>query len=753
MSRRLLAFFAIFLAFSFTYAERVVKIESARTSEYIKGKEVPSDGQDAPKTDKESDKETATEVIVFRGDVLISVTDGGSVSAIGADEIIYDKTQDTLEARGNVTYKHTSGKSGTQEFRGNALLFNIEKQEGVFLDGIVTQDTGDKKSDPYVIHAEVSGRNSGSTMAFKNGILTTCNAEEPHWSINASRIWMLPGNEIALLNGVFYIGPLPVFYLPFFYYPSDEMIFHPVFGFRSREGNFLQTSTYLLGRKPLVSSSSSSSSSKDKDKKTFSNFLQNSTLKKQEGNGLFLMNLEEDAQDVSGNYLKVLGDAYSNLGYMTGIDGNYTSSGLIKSFSGSAYLGFSKTVYQLSSGSFYTTFDATGKENWNSSSFFGISVPFRYRFNFSVQIDKAPLQFTLTMPFVSDKMFKTDFLDRSEDLNWFDTLTKSGKTEEDTVTAETSYSWTANGSFTPDVSFAKPWITSLSVSGLSASMTFNSKQNTSYTGDEAAYAPDNYFFYPEILKPEIRVSLGGTILTSDRTQATASDSKKKPDLGSLTNPFAPVKEEVSKKDDNAKDDKSISATTPPIPASGIGAQTTSVNSKKIAYSLTWSLQPTYVQEMRYDTSLWVKPSDIKWNQFSSVYYQIKGIAALNGSFSYDSNLFSLTTALNFTGTKQDHPLLSGTSYATTTQREEVFTSDYKASIFDLKTTDAIKFAPLIHDELLKPFAITWNYTGILLKNEFTGTIAKPDWQIKTPEWTDDFVSVHNAALITGVSLG
>jgi hypothetical protein len=745
MRRRLLAFCAIFLSFSFAGAERVVKIESARTSEYVKSESVATDGQEETKPENE--------VIRFRGDVLISVTDGGSVSSIGADEIIYDKTQDTLEARGNVTYKHTSGKSGTEEFRGDALLFNIEKQEGIFLDGIVTQDTGDKKSDPYVIHAEVSGRNAGTTMAFKNGILTTCDADEPHWSINASRIWLLPGNEIALLNGVFYIGPLPVFYLPFFYYPSDEMIFHPVFGYRTREGNFIQTSTYLFGRKPLASTATSASSSANKDKKTFSNFLQNSTLKKQEPNGLFLMNLEEDAQDVSGNYLKVLGDAYSNLGYMAGIDGNFSSGKLIKSFSGSAYLGFSKTLYPLSSGSFYTTFDSYGKENWNSSSFFGLSVPFRYRFNFSVQIDKSPLQFTLAMPFVSDKTFKTDFLDRSEDLNWFDTLTKSGKTEEDTVTAETSYSWTASGSFSPDVSFAKPWLTSLSVSGLSASMTFNSKQNTSYTGEEATYAPDNYFFYPEILKPEIKLSLGGTLLSSEKAKASTSDSKKAIELGALTNPFAQDKQEEKKKDGVANENPSDSVGSIPIPAAGIGVQANAVNSRKFAYSLTWSLQPTYVQELRYDTTLWAKPSDIKWNQFSSVYYQIKGIAALNGSFSYDSNLFSITTALNFTGTKQDHPLLTGASYSTATQRETVFTSDYKASIFEVKTTDAVKFAPLIHNELLKPFSLTWNYTGILLKNEFSGTIAKPEWKVRTPEWTDDFVSVHNAALVTGVSLG
>ena len=298
MKRNLLFIFLLISTIPFFAEDRIVTIESARTSEYIK--------TDTSKVENAEVAKQDGEMIRFSGNVVIVVTEGKSISRINADEIVYDKIRDTLEARGNVKYEHTNGKSGSEKFTGNVLLFNIKKQEGVFLGGAVEQDTGRANSDPYIIHAEVTGKDSSSTMAFKNGILTTCDADDPHWSINASRIWLLPGNEIGILNGIFFIGPLPVLYIPFFYYPSDEMIFHPVFGFRNRSGYFVQTTSYIIGRKPLPVRTGNSSGT------SFTDFLQGDILKEQKRNGLFLENLEDDAKTTDPDYLKILADSYSS---------------------------------------------------------------------------------------------------------------------------------------------------------------------------------------------------------------------------------------------------------------------------------------------------------------------------------------------------------------------------------------------------------------------------------------------------------
>ena len=152
-------------------AERTVTIKSARSTVYSGTKE--SDG---------------SETVRFIGDVTILVSEGSTTSTISADEIVYNKTRETLEAHGSVRFERKTGASGGQLFTGEALLFNIKDQEGEFLGGKITQDSGKKDGDPYIVHAEIAGRDSGATMAFKNGVLTTCDEPDPHWSIKASRI-------------------------------------------------------------------------------------------------------------------------------------------------------------------------------------------------------------------------------------------------------------------------------------------------------------------------------------------------------------------------------------------------------------------------------------------------------------------------------------------------------------------------------------------------------------------------------------
>ncbi|MCD1654710.1 LPS-assembly protein LptD [Treponema zuelzerae] len=736
MKLRIILALAVVCASAVSAADRTVTIESARSTEYI------SDSQDGSSKDRE--------LIRFRGDVKIVVTEGTSVSKIGADEVTYDKNKDMLEARGNVTYEHTTGKSGSQKFKGQALRFDIKKQEGVFLSGAVTQETGKAKSDPYIIQAEISGRDSSTTMAFKNGVLTTCDADNPHWSINASRIWLLPGNEIAILNGIFFIGPLPVFYIPAFYYPSDEMIFHPVFGFRNREGYFVQTSTYLYGRKPIAAKSSTTSGT------SFSDFLQSDTLKEQKREGLFLRNLESDAKSTSSDYFKIVADTYSSLGYMTGADGSFSGTGLIKSLSFSGYAGFSRTLFPPSSGLFYSTYDSTGTEYWNSGWFFGNELPFRYRANLSLTFDKKPFRLTATLPLISDPFFKQDFLDRSEDLNWFTLLTDQAELASgSSISQETSFSWNLNGSVQPDVSFAAPWLTTFSISSFSGLLSFNSKPNATITGSESSYSPERRFFYPEMIKPEFKAALAGTLISSSKTRSPKKKEaeKEKPDIGSLENPFT---------DSSAEPDDTLSAQKAPdkteaerfIPAAGTtGTSAITSSSGQSAWSVTWNVDPSVVQEIRYNPTDWESPDEIGWNTYSSIYYQAKATGALKGAWSYDQNFLDVSSSVSLNGTRQDHPWLSDEVYDTEAKKNTVKLVDYKASTYTVENSSSVKCVPLNRHAVLKPVSFAWNFTGDLIKSEFTGTVDEPEWETKPLEWEKDFIDVHSATAVIGAKLG
>ena len=240
------AFFVFFVQFpSFVSADEksVIKIESAQKSEYKK------------------DEETDSDTIVLTGDVKVSVTSGGKTTTITADKINYNRSNEMIYAEGNVSLEQSSGgSSGGETVTADSLLFNTATLEGIFDNGRAMQTSSDALNLPsgskLIVASEMFGRDSGGTIAFKSGNLTFCDDENPHWRIKATRIWLLPGGEFAFLNAVLYVGRIPLLYLPAFYYPKDELIFNPSFGYKSRTGYFFNTTTYLYGRKSASSSSS-----------------------------------------------------------------------------------------------------------------------------------------------------------------------------------------------------------------------------------------------------------------------------------------------------------------------------------------------------------------------------------------------------------------------------------------------------------------------------------------------------------------
>jgi len=758
---------------------RSVVIESARVFEYLKkadgrppAEAASADSSGAETTAGDGGTVTATpaeaEIIRFIGDVMIAVKDGDSTSRIGADEIIYDKTRDILDARGHVVYQRTTGKSGGEIFEGDALLFDIKRQEGVFLGGWVKQDPGKKQSDPYIVHSDAAARDESGTMAFKSGVLTTCDDEDPHWSIRASRIWLLPGNEIALFNALLFVGPLPVFYIPFFYYPADEMIFHPVFGFRNREGYFVQTTTYIYGRKPLAAK-------KTGEENTFANFLQGDVLKEQRREGLFLRNLDEDAKAVPADYFKLMADAYSSLGALLGVEGALSwQEGIVRKLSVFAAIGTSQTLYPPTSGFFYSTYDAAGDEHRNSGWFFGNELPFRYRFKLDVSADRKPFNVSVSIPLISDPWFKYDYLDRKEDMNWFQLLTEQDTlAKEKNVSTETSYSWTISGSITPDVSALNPWVTKLSISTISGVLSFSSKTNSLMTGQEASYSPERSFFYPEVIKPEIKLSIAGTLLSSDSSTASAAKPGTDAPGSGLADPWKqgaiPIEGDESAADgETAAADKSVAAggvsaadqstaSAAPegidrlFPKAGQGLVPVTMP-PVLKYALTYSIDPQFLHQTRYMASDSTSPEEIAWDRYASLYYQFTGAIGLTASGSYDTDLVTFSSGLAVKVQHQAYTLISDDEY-TESQQDTMRLNEYKSEELKLVSTDALSFVPFNRDELFKPTRLDWNLTANLFDTEFVGTVDDPRWRRRAIEWDREFVTAHATSATIGVAIG
>ena len=153
-----------------------------------------------------TDEATEDEIIVFSGDVVISVAQGKSTSRIQADQVNFNRSQGLLYASGSVTLERNTGSGNPETLHAESLLFNINTEEGIFNSGTVIQsDSGALKLDTQsqmVVSAELFARDDSGVIAFKSGSLTFCEDPDPHWKINASRIWLLPGNEFAFANAL-----------------------------------------------------------------------------------------------------------------------------------------------------------------------------------------------------------------------------------------------------------------------------------------------------------------------------------------------------------------------------------------------------------------------------------------------------------------------------------------------------------------------------------------------------------------------
>ena len=243
---------------------KIITIEKARNTEYF--------------TIEAIDEDYAR----LSGEVIINLKDGETIHTISAGDILFNRTRNIITASGGVEYKKVDGDK-IETFRGDTITVDLDNWSSIFLGGISERALeGDGTS--YLFSGTVISRDDQDVTILNKATIQTANKEDSLWSINASKVWLLPGSDFAIANAVLKVGEIPVLYIPFFYFPGDEIVFHPVIGSRTREGNFVQTTTYILGQ-PRASETSESSltkilgSSNDMEKKREGLFLRNTGKK------------------------------------------------------------------------------------------------------------------------------------------------------------------------------------------------------------------------------------------------------------------------------------------------------------------------------------------------------------------------------------------------------------------------------------------------------------------------------------------
>lgn len=738
----------------------------------------------ARQTTYDKDEKNGNDSIVLEGAVEISVKKGSSVSDIKSDKVTYDRKTEMLYAEGNVEITtKSSGSGGGETTTASSLLMNTSTLEGIFDDGRVVQTKSDALNLPsgstLIVFSDIFGKSENNTIAFKNSSLTFCDAPEPHWHIDAYRTWLLPGGEFAFLNALLYVGPIPVMYFPVFYYPKDELIYNPVFGSRPREGKYVQTTVYLKGRKPLNSSSSSSSSSSENSSteeslKAVYNFMKPTELKEQERQGLMLHNLDESYTGDTSTYIKLLGDWYSNLGGMIGLEGKLNpSKNYITNLEFNAMLGLSNTIFQSDKN--YTFLSKTGKMYHDKSNFLGLKLPFRYGGNLNFSLSK-PFRLTVVLPVYSDPYFSGDFKTRDESMEWISyLLDMSNQSDSDYTYTENTISqleWKLNSSYSvPIPAIVQPFINSLSLN-LNSSIYITSiqtdentlKQDERYLADPEwkTYTPERLFYYPSQIKPATAsLSLNGTILqwpprarTSDTKKVSYPVTLSKPD--DLKTPAELLKEEELKKQEElnakAQEEGAEPEPEPAAPAeetteeefklpepvlvelstSSLSATTISGFSYKLDYSASTSLdtQISYSSTDKDDVKYLLTPEDFDWKNIRSFMYMLRSPVSVNSNLGYGGNFFSMKNSFSFEPIFQGHPNTDGYSEL---KKKELDVADYTAQTRTFSNSNSISFRPFTYIPAFSETGITWNNTMKIYRRKFTGDADNPEWE---EQWLD-----------------
>jgi len=692
--------------------------------------------------------------VLFNGKVVIEIKDNNndSLHSITADKILFNQTQEFLFAEGNVEYLLIK-KESTDRFVGESLFFNIKTYEGNFQSGVSQRETKVGERDlVFYFQGNKIERSAGNIITLKDGTITSCDLEDPHYHIKAKKIWILSPDEWAIQNAILNVGRLPVLYIPFFFHPGDEFFFHPSLGFKSREGYFFQTSTYLLGRKKKEASSLSILQIAESGTGDYE-------LKRE---GLFLRKIQSDAKTTKDeNHIKILFDTYLKLGGFLGADINLQNLGVLNKLTFWGGFGRTRTLfYEQGVYSPYVESEEGLTSYWNNSSIYGVSFPFRYGGLLEVALKHKYFTLTGTFPLYSDIYFKSDFADRSEQVDWAKLMnlesassTTTGTTPDNTI-AE-SYKWRLQSTLTPPIEKLKPYVSTLRISNLDLEIDWKSKElpKEKYgdifpgipTTKIPAEFPEKRFYFPETaVLPLFSASVSGVLFSSRReVEAEIKKMSEEDFQGTILSPWEEerVQEEEQKGqagNETLQDSLLVPEVQKPIPL------TAEKDYVPFSHELSYTFTPYSTITNRFNSSSWNLPEDIDFTVLYS-FLNLRGTS----NFNYQLLLYEKAVILKNTLT------VSGNLDRYYSQREEdvqdwekLREKDRLASFFRLANSINVTVSPFFQSSVLYPSQIKYTLSSSLYELVYNEELQ--EHKSIFAQWNKETVTIHKVEFTFGV---
>jgi len=170
------------------------------------------------------------ELIFLSGDVDITYRE----KQISADEVRINVDVGIITGNGNIVFVDEYGKRYTaQEF-----FYDTETDEGIFFEG----KTSLKK---FIYSGKTIEKIDESEKFVSEEVaLSTCNIKNPHYRIEAEKLYYYDDNYVLIKNASFYFGQDPLIALPYYYRNLEEPDIKTSIFFRERAGLALQNTYY-----------------------------------------------------------------------------------------------------------------------------------------------------------------------------------------------------------------------------------------------------------------------------------------------------------------------------------------------------------------------------------------------------------------------------------------------------------------------------------------------------------------------------
>lgn len=165
---------------------------------------------------------------------------GGVVARVGDVEIRADKVKifnesGEIYAQGDVTFERDGRK-----FKGSKLIYNRKKNQGVFY------DANGNLQNLYVQSGKTFIAKAGKNVLLEDVFWTAPLELNPEFYFTAKKLWFYEDNQVVGISVVYYVGGVPVFYLPILFQTNLGTGILSSYGYSSSLGHYFQNTYYFL---------------------------------------------------------------------------------------------------------------------------------------------------------------------------------------------------------------------------------------------------------------------------------------------------------------------------------------------------------------------------------------------------------------------------------------------------------------------------------------------------------------------------